>query len=53
LRKRAYLLRAPFAAQPRETAFLERDVKALLQVFVKLNANPTATLAQAGGATLR
>lgn len=42
----------PYAAQPRETAFIERDVKALLQVFARLNPNPTAVLASAGGATL-
>lgn len=42
----------PFAAQPRETAFIERDVKSLLQVFTRLNANPTAMLASAGAATL-
>lgn len=42
----------PFAAIPRETAYLERDVKQLLQVFVKLNSSAKDRLATAGGATL-
>lgn len=42
----------PFAAIPRETAYLERDTKQLLQVFAKLNASAKDKLATAGGATL-
>lgn len=42
----------PFAAIPRETAFLERDPKQLLQVFAKLNSSAANKLATAGGATL-
>lgn len=42
----------PFAAVPRETAYLERDTKQLFQVFAKLNASAKDKLATAGGATL-
>lgn len=42
----------PFAAVPRETAYLERDTKQLLQVFAKLNASAKDKLATAGAATL-
>jgi hypothetical protein len=42
----------PFAAIPRETAYLEKDVKQLLQVFAKLNASAKDQLATAGAATL-
>lgn len=42
----------PFAANPRETAYLERDSKQLLQVFAKLNSSAKDRLATAGSATL-
>jgi hypothetical protein len=42
----------PFAAVPKETAFLERDVKQVLSVFAKMNATPTARIAEVGAATV-
>ena len=39
----------PFAAKPRETAYLERDVKQVFSVYVKLANNAVNKIAPAGG----
>jgi hypothetical protein len=42
----------PYAANPRETAFLEHNVQQALEVFVKQRANAATFLATAGAATV-
>lgn len=42
----------PFAANPRETAFREHDVRQDLRIFAKMASNPAAALLTVGGATV-